>query len=507
MQTTVEFELIGDGPTYRMIENGQITDDSADEETYQNYVIARRQLGAESGIEIIPAAFHSFMATHASVNAPIDSDNDWATLIAPHLPTATTDAVFGFQREAVCRMVRAKRCMNATSMGCGKSVQALCSLAALRDRPTSNDLILCPGYLRQNWRREVEQWLGAKAPAIHVIDKAGGANSGRAVHTFLHEPGIKIVSYDMAATMLSKCVDKNMSMFNTVICDESHYVKECKTKRFKWLRAPITRAKHVFLLTGTPAPNRPKELFSQFSLLHPTVFTNRTSFAKRYCDGYIDHFNVFNDRGQSHVDELAYMFSKIVIRIRRENVLEDLPEVMRIRKLIDGHPTAKFKKLQATFLKELGKINTDKSATFKVQSLASEMFRETCAIKIKPVLEYLKDYCSDLSSLEKTVVFCKHQTMMTAIQSDVLDPLNVPHICISGHTNIHARPDLIKKFIEDPHCKIALLTIGSCATGLNITPIANMIFTELTWSPSDLNQCEARISRIGGASRVQRYAR
>ena len=47
-----------------------------------------------------------------------------------------------------------------------------------------------------------------------------------------------------------------------VIVDESHYIKNKDAKRTKSLLPLLKHAKHVVLLTGTPALAKPKELFT-----------------------------------------------------------------------------------------------------------------------------------------------------------------------------------------------------------------------------------------------------
>jgi hypothetical protein len=51
-----------------------------------------------------------------------------------------------------------------------------------------------------------------------------------------------------------------------VIVDESHYLKNTKTKRTKAVLPVLQRAKRVVLLSGTPALSRPNELFTQVTL-------------------------------------------------------------------------------------------------------------------------------------------------------------------------------------------------------------------------------------------------
>jgi len=488
-----------------MVKEYGISDDDniVSQETYQLFVDEKRSThGTE--ISIIPTAYYELLSKTSNIeNTPFD-DEEWTTRCAPRLKPETEQALFPFQRKAIYQMVKVKRCLNASSMGIGKTIQSLCALSILHNTH-KGDLIICSGYLRDNWKRECELWLPDRlSQAVRVISKAGKNEIDQATHTLLYDQRlIKIISYDMAANIFSsmKPTARNRTYFNTVICDESHYVKEVKTKRYKMLSGIIQSASNVFLLTGTPAPNRPKELFSQFNLIRPETFSRFRTFATRYCAGYMDRFNHFVDVGCSNTAELSFLMKKIVIRLRREDVLDELPSVQRVKVLISTHKkNQRFGKLMATFNEELSNIDSDEGAKFRVQALASEMFRETASLKVDPVKEYLSAVVEENS--DKLILFCVHQTMFKALQ-ELLESAGETHIAISGQTPVKDRPGLLSQFLKDEECKYAILTIGSCSTGLNLCPVAHMIFCELTWSPSDLSQCEARISRIGGAKHLE----
>ena len=72
--------------------------------------------------------------------------------------------------------------------------------------------------------------------------------------------------------------------FQVVVADESHYVKDGKAKRTKALVPILKRAKRCVLLSGTPALNRPRDLFTQLDALRPGAMGTFSAFAKRYCD-------------------------------------------------------------------------------------------------------------------------------------------------------------------------------------------------------------------------------
>lgn len=447
--------------------------------------------------KLIPSAYYRYLKMFTM---PSYSEATWDTTFKALVGDKINNALFQFQREAIYRMIKQKRCMNACSPGLGKSIQALACLSYYNGSST-NDLIACPSYLTANWMNEVRKWLPDDTDAV-VIAKAGKKEIEAATRTLLFAPGIKIISYDLLANILGKRTGQpSRSYFNTVILDESHYIKDGKTTRYKNIAPYIKSCKQMYLLTGTPSPNRNKELFTQFSLIQPSVFYQYDTFAYRYCDAKHDAFNRFDDRGTSNVKELSFLMSYLSIRLRREDHIDDLPSQIMEKIILQPPAVSKrFDTQKKKFISELQNIETNESAMFKVQSIASELFRLTASIKERPVIDFLKSYVVD-PDLEKTILFCKHQTMLAAITT-FLKEERLGYIAISGSTEKNSRTSLIDRFLSDSDCLFAVLTTGTCATGLNIVPIRRMIFTELEWSPSTLEQCQARINRIGGAKQL-----
>lgn len=503
--TKIDFEYVDDN-TILYKEGGRvIKDEELDNATYGIYVDAKKN-GTYAQCNLIPQCYYPILSGNNGPDKQYYDETFWTTSVAPRLTEPINNALFPFQKNAVYKMIKTRRCMNAASPGLGKSIQGLCCIAFFRNT-TKGDVIICPSYLRSNWLNEIKTWLPHELPNTVIIDKAGKNDLDNALNTLIYHKGIKIISYDMMANMFSKFKKGTTvrNIFNTVLMDESHFLKDASTKRYRNISGPVKRSNQVFLLTGTPSPNRNKELFTQFSLLHPHDFYDYRVFTNRYCDGHLDKFKHYDDRGASNVAELSYLMTKMVIRMRREDYIEDLPDVFRTKVIVKSKTVSKlFMKKKKKFIEELGNIDSDENAKFKVQALASEMFRDTAIIKIQPVLEYMSSYVNSMD-LEKTILFCKHQTMVKAIEEFFeQNGWSGKYITISGQTDMKHRPDLIARFRDpDNDCMFALLTVGSCATGLNITPIRRMIFLELDWSPSTLDQCECRIRRIGGANKLQ----
>jgi SWI/SNF-related matrix-associated actin-dependent regulator 1 of chromatin subfamily A len=451
--------------------------------------------------------YYEFIRKNPSIDISSMNKEKWTNDIVPIIGSFIDEQLLPFQRQAIYQMISMRRCINAASMGLGKTLMAITSLLYLRkttnDKIRLGDVIICPGYLRVNWRTELEKWCCDRllSNEIIMIDKAGKNEIERAVAA-LSSSCICIISYDMFANIVEK-QNGWSKKFNTVIIDESHFMKEIKTKRFKQLSFLKEQCSNLFLLSGTPSPNRSKELFAQYSLLHPHVFKNYYTFTQRYSNGHYDNFNHYDDRGISNEEELALLTSKIIIRMRREEYLAQLPEETRHKVILSPNKVPKsFIKTKHEFISTLQRYDTDARAKDNLKMLASKLFLETVDIKLEPVIHYLQTYVIENEiENEKTIIFCKHHKMKIAIEQ-LLTSLSKQYISISGETDIGKRGGMITTFKENSSCTYAILTIGSCSTGLTLTPIRKMIFTELTWSPSELAQCEARINRIGGAQHL-----
>lgn len=89
---------------------------------------------------------------------------------------------------------------------------------------------------------------------------------------------IVIYSYDVAA----KSID-TLSKFQIVIADEAHYLKNDAAKRTENIVPLLVTRKRIFLLSGTPALAKPREIFNLIQIIRPDIYTGLKEFGDRYC--------------------------------------------------------------------------------------------------------------------------------------------------------------------------------------------------------------------------------
>lgn len=393
--------------------------------------------------------------------------------------------MFPYQKEGVEKIITSfnSKALLADSMGLGKSLQALALFNYISRERHIKLLIICPAYLRFTWANEIEKWCPGTTTSVILTGKDS-----------LDKPSPLIVSYELAA---KKAKELKRMKFGMVICDESHYMKSHKTKRTKAITPLVKSIPKALLLTGTPALNRPVEMFAQLHMLRPTFFPKYKQYTERYCDGKISPIGYYDASGMSNNHELTWLVRKTcMVRRLKRDVMSDLPDKIRSeiylqlsRKSVRPmDPLFKrWKELNQTIPNMVPASDEIKKAGFERKCLISELFRMTSVAKVDVVKKVVQDM---VDQGIKFIVFCYHKKLMDAIQE-----VCPSHIRIDGNTPQKKRQELVDDF-QQGDAQVAILSLLAASTGLTLTACSTMLFGELYFVPGTILQAEARIHRI-----------
>ena len=75
-------------------------------------------------------------------------------------------------------------------------------------------------------------------------------------------------------------------------------------------------------------------------------------------------------------------------------------------------------------------------------------------------------------------------------------------IVITGEVPPEQRQRLVDNFQTNPHCKVAIGTIGAMGTGLTLNKASYVFFMDKAWNSGDNAQAEDRAHRIGTVGAV-----
>lgn len=408
-----------------------------------------------------------------------------------HMPAGTPRPIEGESHLFPYQVIGAKwlrdisKGILADDMGLGKTRQALAAM-------TFPALIICPANAKTAWAREA---------ALMHPEKSVEVCSG--TKTYPIESDVVIINYDILGPWKEFIMELG---FETIVLDEAHYVKNMSTARFKAAKDIIqnkaAKPKNVFLLTGTPMPNRPIELFpllwlsDSLTAIKPEYRT-RKGYALRYCDGEYTPWG-FDVSGASNLDELRDALRKCMLVRSKEEVLTDLPEKIE-ETLSEPIPkSSDYKAAEREFLKwyreEKGKDLSGNEARFMVRigqlNKLSEYDKATSTI-FKEMIEERKQ------SKQGTIIFFHYKESMEAMKTW----LGEEAFYYSGESAVNERQEMIDAF-QKGEKKFFVAQIDAAKVAITLTYADRVIFLSLPWNHADYRQASDRAYRIGQKNSV-----
>jgi len=412
------------------------------------------------------------------------------TFNADNIPAPLWTSLFPYQKEGVQQAfdVYGGRVLLADDMGLGKTRQALSFIGHCLP---ARVLVVCPSYLRYHWTHALKEWLDVDG---QLVKKGNETLDGDAC----------IVSYDMLSALKIPT-----GVFEVVVCDESHYVKSRKTKRTKAATPLVRSARFAMLVTGTPALNRPIELFSQLMMLRPSYVKNYTAYAKRYCNGKVTPFG-YDDRGASLGHELHWVLRRgFMVRRLKRDVLTQLPPKTRHTVWLEvksGELTdvasgfRQWKELNNSMYKLPAGSEAQRLQMFERQKVISQLFVATAAAKCEAIARWVVDALAEGRSF---IFFAYHQVVLDAVEEAVRG--TYAYMRIDGATPAARRQANVEAFQADDSLRLAILSIMAAGTGVTLTRVSECVFGELYWVPGVMIQAEDRIHRISQTERCDIY--
>ena len=408
------------------------------------------------------------------------------TQFAPGLDKIVAGSLYPYQADGVAFLLSKKRVILADDMGLGKTRQAIVAMEA--GAPEGKILIVCPASLKLNWKREILMVDPSAAIEVLGVDREP-----------VQDPRWIVLNYDIVGKHADRLHDIDWA---GVILDEAHFIKNASQRTnlcFKLLgvqkdvRAPVIGPEFVFLLTGTPMTNRPKDLFNLLRCVGHPAARSFLSFAKRYCEAYRNDFG-WVTTGASNLDELNLLMKEASIRRKKEEVL-DLPPKIRSWVPVDiSGSKAAFNAVES-FLN--WHADTDPSKPNDTEFLARLMKVRTALHKAKQkaVEERIRDV---VASGEKVVVFTCFSEGIRRHKTRLGDSA----VTITGSDTPEQRMASVDRFQSDDTVKVALCNIIAGGVGITLTAGTHVIFQDLDWVPANHAQAEDRCYRLGQKHRV-----
>ena len=365
--------------------------------------------------------------------------------------------------------------------GTGKTLTAF---AWLKMNPSLRPaIVLTTASTKLQWPREAKKW---------GIQGRSFVCSGMLATKIPASVDIVYCNHDILKAWVEEFIRFDPA---TVICDESQSYGNSKSQRTKALMR-LVKGRQFIPLSGTPIRTRPLQFWPILHLLDPGFCGGKEwTYMNRYCAPKPGFGGRMTYTGASNVEELHEKVREVSIRKTKADVLKDLPDRVYIPVLMDCEMSEEYQEAENKVLTMQG--HNPSLVRERLASLTASAY----LLKEKAVLDWIGDFLDN--SDEKLVVFGVHRAVIESLAMH----LGKRSVQVYGGMTKEAKEAACQRFVKDPSCRVFVGNITSAGTGIDgLQAVAsNMAFVELCWSPSELDQCESRLHRLGQKSSVTVY--
>lgn len=437
----------------------------------------------------------------------------------------------------------------ADQMGLGKTLEAGAALDVIQHLPSWNDIIarrcpsvnlnhpssktvlwLCPTSIKESTMRELRKW--GRDSAIKL---EGSPEMRSNIVKIANDFGmVLVVGYEQLRDRKGKPITPELFEHNwpMVVLDEAHRFKNENSSTFTRVEEICKKAGFVLPMTGTPIMNRPSELWSILHMLtlkgkYEGKFQDSWRFVNEYCSTW-GNSQTFEFGAY---DRLIKSIEDMVIRRRKDEVLQDMPDKVReVRYVQMGDEQRQvYDAMRDDFIVWLDEQKTDYVAASAViaqftrlrqialyphgvlfkSKLTGEETTLECeeSCKMDEAMEIVEEL---LGNDEKVLIFSNYNAPLDELAKRIKDrgfeykgkPAETT--VIKGGQNDATRANKVDRF-NDPENQLAVIcgNIAAMGLGLNLQgACSNAIFLDLGWNPGVNEQAEDRLHRQGQKNAV-----
>jgi SWI/SNF-related matrix-associated actin-dependent regulator 1 of chromatin subfamily A len=465
---------------------------------------------------------HILLQRYGKVNTVVQQPQQVGA--APEMPYLTLEIptalpLYEYQKRGVAAGLKFRRFINGDEPGIGKTAQGIATAmaAAMIKQAPFYTLVICPSSLKLNWQKEIAMFTGKKSAGVIMSGSAtqpwwtwltvGGARflicNYESVEKYFIVPEIKQVKPQVKEDEAAKKkkrrvyqVKPQVSMFDAVIIDEFHRLKNPQAAQSQVIEAICKGKTFVMGLTGTPVVNKSKDLLQLLTIIDQLdKFGGRKHFIDRYCSG--------GESGNADANqaELNYkLLSTCFFRRFKKDVLTELPDKTRVVMKCDITTMPEYNKAKnelAAYLMQFKNKTPDQIE----RSMRGEIMVRIGVLKsisARGKIAYAKEIIDEhIEAGQKISVFLHQKEIKNELMK-----LYPNALTITGDDTSEQRNNAVNSFQNDPNSMLILLSIKAAGVGLTLTAASNCIFIEFPWHAADATQCEDRHHRNGQKDNV-----
>lgn len=377
---------------------------------------------------------------------------------------------YPYQLDAVRFFARNRRGILADEQGLGKTISAIATVQWLNFYPV---LVVCPASMVGTWQETWHQWTG------------GTRSVGTYVPYGEPRPDVMVMSWDAFRE-----TGGEIGWTPSLILDEAHFAKNADAQRTQAVHTASAYPILVMALTGTPIVNRPDELVTLLVAI------------RCIWDGFCPNPT------KQDAEELAREW--VLRRTKAETI--QLPPKQRVPVTLPVPHPERIDRAVESLYQWWRERHPDVSDLPLMDALDAieryeksegllrigRVFDELSEQKLPFVLDWIEWFLAT-NPERKLVVFGRRLASLRTIGQDL------GGLVLTGETTQAERDRMVRRFQDDPDCRLFVLSYRAGGVGLTLTAASDAALIDLPWTAAEIMQAEDRLHRIGQEQDVTVY--
>ena len=379
--------------------------------------------------------------------------------------------------------------------GAGKTTEAL-AFFFVNATDIDRLLVVAPKNAFSAWDEQLDACMGENYGKF-VRLRGGEAAIQTALRT---NPRFMLITYDQLSrvknTILSLLSSGNIYMF----LDESHRIKGGKQiKRADAILEMAHLPKRKLIMSGTPMPQSPKDLVSQFSFLYPTKDVTDTTVID-----LIQPIFVRTTKGQLGIPKLDHRVVQVPMTQLQREIYKTLKSEVRrqLNPVLSDSSRYELRRIGKCVMKVMEFVS---NPSLLSNDMDYAFDRRVGALLLEsdgPKIDYVCRRARQLAAEGKKVLiwssFVQNVELIALRLSDLGAEFIHGGVDAGDESDFDTREGKIKRFHTDDTCKVLVANPAACSEGISLHKVCQYaIYLDRSFNAAHYMQSEDRIHRLG----------
>lgn len=379
--------------------------------------------------------------------------------------------------------------------GAGKTTEALaffCLNATSKDKL----LIVAPKNAFGAWDEQIEACMpGHYEPIVRL--RGGEQNIRKLVS---EKPRFSIITYDQLSRVKDVIIELLISDEYFVFLDESHRVKGGRNvKRADTVLEFAHLPKRKLIMSGTPMPQGPKDLLTQFRFLYPSKDVDEINVVELFQPIYVR-----TTKGQLGIPEIKYRIITVRMNELQRNIYKTLKSETKrqINPMLSDASKYELRAIGKCVMKIMEFVSNPSLLALDMDYAFDHRVGELLLQTDGPKIEYVCKRARELAAEGKKVIiwscFVQNVELIALRLSDLGAVYIHGGVDAGSEEEEDTREGKIKRFHDDPSCNVLVANPAACSEGISLHKVCqNAIYLDRSFNAAHYLQSEDRIHRLG----------